>query len=291
MGKIIRCIDKEGAVAVSAIDSTDIVARAEQIHKTSAVTTAALGRLLSAASLMGCALKGKDDSLTIRMNGGGPAGSIIVVSDSDGNVRGYVQNPVVELPLNAQGKLDVRGAMGTDGTLSVSKDLGLKEPYSGQVPIVSGEIAEDITHYFAVSEQKPTVCGLGVLVDRDLTVLKAGGFIIEVLPFADESVLDRVEAGIRDIEPVTTMLQKGMGPEEICRRALVHFDLDVLDSFDVAYRCNCSIDRVKRALISMGREELTQMIDEGEPLDVQCHFCDRSYHITQDDLKGLLQPE
>ena len=184
MGKLIRCITSDGSVAALAADSTDVVGKAEKIHVTSAVTTAALGRLLTAASLMGSNMKGTDDSLTLKVNGGGPSGSVIAVADSGGNVRGYVQNPIVEIPLNKYGKLDVGGAVGKDGYLTVMKDLGLKEPYIGQVPLVSGEIAEDITSYYAVSEQIPTVCALGVLVDRDLSVKAAGGFLIQLLPMA-----------------------------------------------------------------------------------------------------------
>ena len=201
MGKLIRCITSDGEVMATAVDTTDIVAKAEQIHTTSAVITAALGRLLTAASMMGNMLKGKDDNLTLRINGNGPAGSIIAVSDYDGNVRGYVQNPVVELPLNEKGKLDVGGAVGKDGLLYVLKDLGLKEPFSGSVPIVSGEIAEDITSYYALSEQIPTVCALGVLVNPDLTVKAAGGFIIQLLPAAGGDTIEKLEKAIEKLNP------------------------------------------------------------------------------------------
>ena len=244
MGKLVRCISSDGTLTVMAADTTDIVNTAQEIHKTSAVVSAALGRLLTAACLMGSALKGKDDSVTLRINGGGPAGTILAVSDSSGNVRGYAVNPVVEIPLNDKGKLDVSGAVGTDGALTVIKDLGLKDPYVGQIPIASGEIAEDITSYFAVSEQIPTVCALGVLVNPDLTIRRAGGFIIQLLPTADDSVIDLVEKCIEGIEPVTKMLDSKMTPEEICRHVLANFELEVLDEAQPEYRCNCSRDRV-----------------------------------------------
>ena len=209
MGKLIRCITSDGEVMATAVDTTDIVNRAEEIHKTSAVVTAALGRLLTAGSMMGNMLKGKDDSITLRVNGDGPTGSLIVVSDFNGDVRGYVQNPVVELPLNEKGKLDVGGAVGNNGLLYVLKDLGLKEPFSGSVPLVSGEIAEDITSYYAHSEQIPTVCALGVLVNPDLSVRAAGGYIIQLLPAASDATIDKLEAAISELKSVTAMLEIG----------------------------------------------------------------------------------
>ena len=210
MGKIIRCITSDGTVMAVGIDSTDIVNEAVRIHETSAVVSAALGRLLTAASMMGDMLKGKDNSITLRLAGDGPAGSVIAVSDFEGNVRGYVQNPIVEIPLNNNGKLDVAGAVGKNGSLYVIKDVGLKEPYSGSIPIMSGEIAEDITAYYAISEQIPTVCALGVLVNPDLTIKAAGGYMIQLLPTADDGIIDRVEKSIEGIRPVTQMLDSGM---------------------------------------------------------------------------------
>lgn len=270
-----------------AVDSTDIVKEAERIHKTSAVTSAALGRLLTAASLMGSALKGKDDSLTLKINGKGPCGTVMAVSDSMGNVRGCVQNGIVEIPLNKKGKLDVAGAVGKDGYITVIKDLGLKEPYIGQTPIVSGEIAEDITSYFAVSEQTPTVCALGVLVNPDLTIKAAGGFIIQLLPTAMDDTIEKVERSIQGIEPVTTLIAGGMTPEEICRHALSEFELDVLDSAKPVYKCNCSRERVEAALISTGREELLSMAED-EKTEVCCRFCDKKYVFTPSDIKKLI---
>lgn len=288
MGKIVRYITDDGSAFVIAADTTDVVARAEQIHKTSAVNTAALGRLMTAASMMGDMLKGKDDSITLRLNGGGPAGSVIAVSDSDGNVRGYVQNPVVEIPLNEAGKLDVKGTVGTNGYLFVMKDIGLNEPYVGQTQIVSGEIAEDITNYYATSEQTPTVCALGVLVNPDLTVAAAGGFMIQLLPGCPEEMIDKIEYAMQDIEPVTTMLSNRMSPDDIAKRALKNISIDKLDESKIEYRCNCSKERVEAALISTGRESLEEMAASDEDTCVECHFCDRVYKFTPDDIKKLL---
>ena len=288
MATSVRCISVDGTLTVTAIDGTDIVNRAAEIHKTSAVTSAALGRLLCAASLMGSALKGKDDSLTLRINGGGPAGTVMAVSDSDGNVRGYVQQPVVELPLNKLGKLDVAAAVGKNGFVTVIKDLGLKDPYVGQTPIVSGEIAEDITAYFASSEQIPTVCALGVLVNPDLTIKAAGGFLIQLLPTAQDDTIDKVERSIEGLPSVTTLLTQGLTPEEICRRALRLFDLEVLDTAAPAYRCRCSREKVEAALISTGKEELLDMAKQ-ETVEVQCQFCDKVYRFSSDEIRALVR--
>lgn len=286
MGKLVRMISEDGTLTVMAADTTDIVARAEQIHHTTAVTSAALGRLLTAACFMGIVLKGKDNSVTVRLNGSGPAGTVIAASDSYGNVRGYISDPTVELPLNEKGKLDVAGAVGKEGTLTVMKDLGLKEPYIGQVPIVSGEIAEDITSYYAISEQTPTVCALGVLVDTDLTIKRAGGFIIQLLPTAMDDTIDKVEECIQNIESVTVMLEKGMTPEEICRHVLKGFELEVLDEEEPVYLCNCSRERVEKALISTGREELEEMAQDATT-QVTCHFCDKKYEFTSEQILAL----
>lgn len=288
MGKIVRYITEDGSAFIIAADTTDVVGKAEQIHKTSAVNTAALGRLMTAASMMGDMLKSKDDSVTLRMNGGGPAGSLIAVSDSSGNVRGYVQNPVVEIPLNEKGKLDVKGTVGTNGYLYVMKDIGLKEPYVGQTEIVSGEIAEDITNYFASSEQTPSVCALGVLVNPDLTVAAAGGFIIQLLPFCPDEIIDKIEYAMQTIEPVTAMLSKGMTPDDIAKTAMHGIEISKLDESEIEYRCNCSKERVEEALISTGRESLEEMIASGEDTEVECHFCDKKYVFTPDDIKKLL---
>ncbi|MCI9408335.1 MAG: Hsp33 family molecular chaperone HslO [Oscillospiraceae bacterium] len=287
MAKIVRTISKDASVVASAIDALDIVSEIERIHRTSAVVTAALGRLSIAASLIGNGLKGENDSVTIRMNGGGATGILIAVSDSRGNVKSYVGNPIVELPLNRYGKLDVSGAVGNDGTLSVVKDLGLKEPYVGQVPIVSGEIAEDIANYFAVSEQIPTVCGLGVLVNPDLTVKAAGGYLIQLLPFADESCIDILEANVNKLPPVTSMLDSGMSAEDIAKSVLDGLEPEVMDSFEVNYKCDCSKERVERALVSLGREELVKMAEEQDSTEVCCHFCDKKYIFSKDEIIDL----
>ena len=287
MAKSVRCIATDGTLSVTAIDATDIVGRAAEIHQTSAVTSAALGRLLCAASLMGSALKGKDDALTLRINGGGPAGTVMAVADSEGNVRGYVQQPVVELPLNKVGKLDVAGAVGKDGFVTVIKDLGLKDPYVGQTPIVSGEIAEDITAYFASSEQIPTVCALGVLVNPDLSIKAAGGFLIQLLPTAMDDTIDKVEQSIAGLPSVTTLLTQGLTPEDICRKALRLFDLEVLDTAQPAYLCRCSRAKVEAALISTGKEELLDMAKQ-KTTEVCCQFCDKVYIFSSDEMLALV---
>ena len=287
MAESVRCIATDGTLFVTAIDATDIVNRAAEIHQTSAVTSAALGRLLCAASLMGSALKGKDDALTLRINGGGPAGTVMAVADSEGNVRGYVQQPVVELPLNKVGKLDVAGAVGKDGFVTVIKDLGLKDPYVGQTPIVSGEIAEDITAYFASSEQIPTVCALGVLVNPDLTIKAAGGFLIQLLPTAMDDTIDKVEQSIEGLPSVTALLTQGLTPEEICRKALRLFDLEVLDKTSPAYLCRCSRSKVEAALISTGKDELLDMAKQ-KSTEVCCQFCDKVYRFSSEEILALV---
>lgn len=289
MGKLIRCIDSAATVMAMVIDSTDIAARAEQIHQTSAVVTAALGRLLTASSMMGVMLKGKDDTVTLKINGGGPAGVVTAVSDSEGNVRGFAGQPIVEIPLKPNGKLDVSGALGTDGFLYVLRDTGGAEPYVGCVPLVTGEIAEDLTTYYAQSEQTPTVCALGVLVNPDLTVKAAGGLLLQLLPFCPESVIDQVEKNIAALPPMTAMLESGMTPEEIARKALEGFDVEILDEYEPAYRCNCSRERVERALITLKPEELLTLPDENGIVETTCQFCDAVYRFTESDLQAMLK--
>lgn len=291
MGKLIRCITSDGLVCASAVDSTDIVAKAEKYHKTSAVVTAALGRLLTAASMMGDMLKGEKNTLTLKIDGDGPAGPIIAAADSSGNVKGYAVNPVVEIPLKPNGKLDVGGAVGTNGTLYVIKDLGLKEPYNGFVPVATGEIAEDITGYFAVSEQIPTVCALGVLVNPDLTVNCAGGYIIQLLPAAngDEAIISKLEENIRKMEPVTEMLSAGKDIEEIVRTALSGFDVEVLSESKAEYKCGCSRQRFYNALTALSVDELTGIIDEIGEADTVCQFCEKHYKFTKSELVNILE--
>ncbi len=287
MGKLVRTISENGGVICIALDSTDIVSKLEKIHQTSAVVTAGLGRLVTAASIMGSMLKAKDDSITLRINGKGPAGSLIAVSDYLGNVRGYVTNPVVELPLNKFGKLDVSGAVGKDGNLYVIKDIGLKEPYMGQIPITSGEIAEDITAYYAVSEQIPTACGLGVLVAPDLSVISAGGYLIQLLPGTTDEEINMIEENINKMPPVSTMLKEKMTPEQICFKALEGFNPQILDEMNCSYKCNCTRERVEKALISLGKEELLKIADEGKTETVKCHFCNKAYKFNTNELKEL----
>ena len=287
MGKLIRCIDKNGRLSIMAAETKDIVGEAVRIHRTSAVTSAALGRLLTAASMIGSTLKGRDDSVTVRVSGKGPAGTVLCVSDSSGNVRGYVENPVVELPLKENGKLDVGGAVGTDGFVTVIKDLGLKEPYVGTTPLVSGEIAEDITSYYAVSEQVPSVVSLGVLVDRDLSIKQAGGFIISLLPTADDDDITKVEQGLNGLPSMTEMLESGMDLFEICKRALPLFDIEILDESSPVYRCNCTRKRVENALVSVGRKGLAEMAQDRQT-EVCCQFCDKKYVFTSDDIAELI---
>lgn len=288
MGRIVRTISKDASVVCSAIDGTDIVSEIENIHKTSAVCTAALGRLALGTSLMGFGLKDKDDSVTIRINGGGPAGNLVAVSDSYGNVKAYIDNPVVEIPLKSNGKLDVSGAVGTDGVLSVVKDLGLKEPYIGQVPIATGEIAEDITNYLAVSEQVPSVCALGVLVNPDLTVKNAGGFLIQLLPFAPDSAVDIIENNIKSMSSVTSLLEQGYTAEQIAMKALDGLEPNVLDDFEVSYKCSCSMEKTASILRSLGKSELMDMAND-EITEVCCHFCNKKYTFSKEEIIALAE--
>lgn len=291
MGKLIRCITSDGLVMATALDSTDIVAKAENLHKTSAVVTAALGRLLTATSLMGNALKGENSTITVKIDGGGPTGAVIAVADNNGDVRGYAVNPVVEIPLKENGKLDVSGAVGNDGTLYVIKDLGMKEPYNGFVPIATGEIAEDIAAYFAVSEQIPTVCALGVLVNPDLTVRVAGGYIIQLLPaaYGYDEVIDKLEKNIKAMKPITTLLDEGKDILEIVRIALDGFEVEVLEEQTAAYKCNCSRERFESALKSLNREELEAMANEMEKAETVCQFCGSVYTFTRDEIRAFLE--
>lgn len=274
----------------TAIDSTDIVSRAEELHKTSAVVTAALGRLLTATSLMGNALKGNDSTITVKIDGNGPSGAIIAVADSCGDVRGYAVNPLVEIHLKANGKLDVSGAVGTEGTLYVIKDLGLKEPYNGFVPIATGEIAEDIAAYYAISEQIPTVCALGVLVNPDLTVRVAGGYIIQLLPaaYGYEEVISKLENNIKTMKPITTLLDEGKTIEQIVKIALSGFEVEVLSEQTATYKCNCSRQRFEKALKSLNRQELEQMAQEMEKAETVCQFCGSVYSFTNDEIRSFL---
>lgn len=287
MGKLIRCITSDGAVMMTVVDTTDIVEQAKNLHDTTPVVTAALGRLLSAASMMGNQLKGEDNSITLRIDGNGPIGSVVAVSNAYGCVRGYVGNPHVTIPLKPNGKLDVSGAVGTEGNLYVLKDIGSKEPYNGIIPLVSGEIAEDITAYFATSEQIPTVCSLGVLVNSDRTVACAGGFLIQLLPAADDNTIDKIEANIKELKPFTTMLSQNTPLEDIAKAALSGFEVEVLYTDMVDYKCDCSKERVQRALETLGNEELENMASEMEEIELSCHFCNKRYTFTPNQVRAL----
>ncbi len=289
MGKIVRYITKDGSAFIIAADSTDAVYKMERIHKPSAAVTAGMGRLMTAASLMGVMLKDKDDSVTLRFNGNGPAGCVIAVSDWQGNCRISVENPIVELPLNSKGKLDVSGALGNSGYLYVVKDIGLKEPFSGTTQIVSGEVAEDITNYFAVSEQTPSVCSLGVLINPDLTVNCAGGFLIQLLPGCPENIIDVLEKNISVLPPVTQMLSGKMTVDEMAVKAMGGLDLDKLDETEFTYKCNCSRQKAQAAMLAAGKKELEDMLKDGKPAVVECHFCDKRYEFDLEDIKSLIK--
>ena len=275
-------------VQAAAICSRDMVERARQIHKTLPVATAALGRALSGCSMMGNALKGQGASLTLQFKGGGPIGTVLAVSDPEGNVRGYVTNPQIDLPLRGDGKLDVGTAVGSEGTLTVIKDLHMKDPYVGTIDLLGGEIAEDIASYFVESEQIPTACGLGVLIDRDQSVKSAGGYLIQLMPGADEDTICKVEGGIMAAGAVSAILAENDDPEAMLRAVMSDFTLKILETSPVEYRCYCSRDRVERALISMGREELSSLLEEQGECDLTCQFCDNVYHFSGEELQGLL---
>ena len=257
-------------------------------HNTSPVATAALGRLLTAGAMMGSMMKGEKDVLTLQIKAGGPLQGITVTADSQGNVKGYVGNPDVCIPANSKGKLDVAGAVGP-GFLTVIKDMGLKEPYSGQVMLQTCEIAEDLTYYFATSEQVPSAVGLGVLMNKNNTVRQAGGFIVQLMPFAEEEVISRLEQNVQKINSVTNLLEEGHTPESLLEKVLEGFDMQINEKMDTRFHCNCSKERVAKALISIGRKELNEMIQEGKPIEMNCHFCNTNYNFTVEELKEILR--
>ena len=292
MSNLIRGISENGGVVFCGVDSTEIVRTAEKLHTTSATCSAALGRLLTGVSLMGAMLKDDRDTITLRVSGNGPAGVVIACTDGTGNVKGCIDHPLVELPAKENGHLDVGGAVGKDGVLTVIRDNKLqKEPTVGQVPLVSGEIAEDVAQYFATSEQTPTVCGLGVLVNPDLTVNVAGGFLIEVLPFASDACIDTIEKNLKTLPPVTTMMTQGMTTDQIALRLLDGLEPNLLDEGEVHYQCDCNRERTERVLKALGNQELTQLIAEGEPVEVNCHFCGKKYTFTPEELQQLRDEE
>lgn len=285
---IVRAMTADGFVKAMAIASTNLAERARNIHKTTPTATAALGRVLTAASMMGNLQKVENGALTLQVRGNGPLGTILATSDAVGNVRGYVHNPSITLLEKYAGKLDVGAAVGTDGMLTVIRDLQMKEPYIGSVALVSGEIADDVTAYFAQSEQTPTACALGVLVDTDHSVKVAGGYLIQLLPGAPEEVVSRLEQGIAKAGAVTPMLSDGLTPEDILRRVMSDFELEFLETTEVSYKCYCTRERVTSTLISVGKKDLQEMIDEGKPVTIECQFCDTKYRFTPDDLRALL---
>lgn len=285
---IIRATAANDQIRAFAAVTTEMVETAREHHNTSPVATAALGRLLTAGAMMGSMMKGEKDVLTLQIKAGGPLQGITVTADSQGNIKGYVGNPDVCIPANSKGKLDVAGAVGP-GFLTVIKDMGLKEPYSGQVMLQTCEIAEDLTYYFATSEQVPSAVGLGVLMNKNNTVRQAGGFIVQLMPFAEEEVISRLEQNVQKINSVTNLLEEGHTPESLLEKVLEGFDMQINEKMDTRFHCNCSKERVAKALISIGRKELNEMIQEGKPIEMNCHFCNTNYTFTVEELKEILR--
>lgn len=286
---IVRAMTADGFVKAMAISSTAMVERARNIHHTTPTATAALGRVLTAASMMGNLQKVENGALTLQIKGGGPLGTILATSDATGNVRGYVHNPSITLLEKYAGKLDVGAAVGTDGMLTVIRDLQMKEPYVGSIALVSGEIADDVTAYFAQSEQTPTACALGVLIDTDQSVKVAGGYLIQLLPGAPDEVIDRLEAGIQKAGAVTPMLSEGLSPEDILRRVMADFELEFLETTPVEYRCYCSRERVTATLITIGKKDLQELVEENKPIRIECQFCDTVYEFSPQEIRTLLE--
>ena len=285
---IVRAMTADGYIKAMAICSTHLTERARDIHKTTPTATAALGRVLTAASMMGNVQKVENGALTLQIKGGGPLGTLLATSDATGNVRGYVNNPSITLLEKYAGKLDVGAAVGTDGMLTVIRDLQMKEPYIGSVALVTGEIADDVTAYFAPSEQTPTACALGVLMDTDQSVKVAGGYLIQLMPGAPEEAIDKLETGIQNAGAVTPMLADGLTPEQILERVMSDFELEFLETTPVTYKCYCSRERVSATLIAIGKKDLQEIADEGEPITIECQFCDTTYKFTPEEIRALL---
>ena len=285
---IIRATAANSQIRAFAAVTTDMVETARKAHNTSPVATAALGRLLTGGAMMGTMMKGDKDILTLQIHAGGPLQGITVTADSKGNVKGYVGNPNVCIPANSKGKLDVAGAVGV-GFMNIIKDMGLKEPYMGQVALQTSEIADDLTYYFATSEQGPSAVGLGVLMNKDNTVRQAGGFIVQLMPFAEESVIAKLEENVQKITSVTNLLEEGHTPESLLERVLEGFDIEINDRMDTQFYCNCSKERVEKALISIGRKELNELIQEGKEVEMNCHFCNTNYVFSVEELKEILR--
>lgn len=285
---IIRATAAEGMIRAFAATTRETVETARILHNTSPIATAALGRLMTGALMMGSDMKNDKDLLTLKINCDGPIGGLLVTADSKGHVKGYVNNPRVMLPPNEKGKLDVGGALDL-GVLSVIKDIGLKEPYVGQTILVTGEIAEDLTYYLATSEQVPSTVALGVLMNKDNTVRQAGGFIIQLMPGASDEIIDKLEKRIGEISSITSMLDKDMSPEDILRFVLGEFDLKINDSMPCCFECDCTRDRVSQALLSVGKKELQDMIDDGKDIELQCHFCSKKYKFTPEEIREMME--
>lgn len=285
---IVRATAADSQIRAFAITSKNIVETARRAHNTSPVATAALGRLLTAGAMMGAMMKGDKDLLTLQIKCGGPIRGITVTADACGRVKGYVDNPDVMLPPNAKGKLDVGGALGL-GILNVIKDMGMKEPYIGQTELKTGEIGDDLTYYFANSEQVPSSVGLGVLMEKDNTVKQAGGFIIQLMPYAEDAVIDKLEKKLTGMASVTSYLDRGFTPERLLEELLGEFGLEILDQMDAEFSCNCSKERVEKVIASVGRKDLNEMIQEGKPIEVKCHFCNTAYEFDVEDLKRIIR--
>ena len=288
MDYMVRATAADSQIRAFAAVTKEMVETARQYHNTSPVATAALGRLLTGGVMMGTMMKGEKDLLTLQVKGDGPIGGITVTADSQGHAKGYVNNPQVILHANAQGKLDVGGAVG-HGMLQVIKDMGLKEPYIGSCELQTGEIGDDLTYYFVISEQVPSSVGLGVLMDRDNTVRQAGGFIIQLMPFTPDEVIDRLEKKLSEVTSVTHMLDAGMTPEQIMEELLGEFGLEINEKTELSYRCDCSRERIERALVSIGKKDIREMINDGQPIEVSCHFCGKNYKFSVEELKELLK--
>lgn len=285
---LVRAMTRDGFVKITAVDTTEIARRAREIHQTTAVATAALGRVLSACSMIGNMQKNDEGSVTLTIKGNGPLGTLLATSDPEGNVRGYVENPQVELMEKYQGKLDVGAAVGDTGTLTLIRDLHMKEPYVGTVELLGGEIAEDVAAYFVESEQVPTVCALGVLLNRDQTVDVSGGYLLQLLPGAPDTLIDQLESAVAAAGNVSALLKSGASPEDIIRMVLVGMDVEILETVPISYKCYCSRERVEKTIISLGAAEMQSIIDDGEDIHVDCQFCDTIYTFTTSDIQNLL---
>lgn len=288
MDYMIRATAADSQIRAFAASTREMTETARAAHNTSPVATAALGRLLCGGVMMGSMMKGDKDLLTLQIKGKGPIGGIVVTADSKGHAKGYVNHPAVAIPANAKGKLDVSGAIGP-GMLQVIKDMGLKDPYVGSCELQTGEIAEDLTYYFAISEQVPSSVGLGVLMEKNNTVKQAGGFIIQLMPFTSDEIIDKLEKKLAEVRPVTAMLDSGMTPEMILEELLVEFGLEINEKTEISYHCDCSKERVEKALISIGKKEIREMINDGKPIEVNCHFCSKNYEFSVDELKDILE--